>query len=182
MPTAVTWTTRAIVTDASGNVTSDTTTTSTETFDDANAAADAAAQAAFIKPSSDYLAKAHADAWLASDVPGATVRAIASTPIDPARIAADYASQAAAEAMPRYVSGTGQFVRMDSGALLSMDANGAVYNDGVVMPGIAAAMLCTFHGKVFGKGKTVPSWWQWNGINWGAAALDPSKLDPQIFK
>lgn len=81
--------------------------------------------------------------------------------------------------VPIYITGPGTYAPDPVGALLSMDASGAVYRDAKPMKGIAAQKLCVVGRSIYGKGKTVPSWWLWNGTNWGT--LPVTDGDPTIL-
>lgn len=89
------------------------------------------------------------------------------------------AKQSLSQGRPRYITGPGQYVTAADGALISMDASGAVYRDGLQMKGIAAAKLAVVGKSIYGLGKTIPSWWLWNGTNWGIAPV--TAIDPNIF-
>jgi len=81
--------------------------------------------------------------------------------------------------VPVYITWPGNFAQDSTGALLSLDANGAVYRDGRQMKGVAASKIVVAGKAIYALGKTVPSWWAWGGQQWVGPITDG---DPNILK
>jgi hypothetical protein len=84
-----------------------------------------------------------------------------------------------AKAAPIYIP-PASFAVMPDGQVLSRGVNGEVYRDGRQLPGVACAKIVQIGKSIFALGRTVPSWWQWNGANWGAAPV--TDFDPNVLK
>lgn len=63
----------------------------------------------------------------------------------------------------------------ESGPVWKIGAQGEIYRDGVQIPG-AARFLLLFGTDVYSQGKTVPSWWRWDGAKWVAASINLDSL------
>ncbi len=66
--------------------------------------------------------------------------------------------------------GDGNGIQVAPGPVWTLGPAGEIYRDSVRSSG-AARLLFQFGNDVYSQGKTVPSWWRWDGSKWVAAAV-----------
>jgi len=97
----------------------------------------------------------------------------------PASLQQMSAAYDAEQAAPRYVN-PGGFAADNEGAVLSLDASGKVFRNGVRLGAAIGSRALVYGNGLFVHGASDGKWWEWTGSAWSLLS-GVRELDPAIF-